>query len=79
MAFDKITTRLKILCDMDPALPPEVDPAIICQKVVQGVYAGVATSELDNLAAETAAYMSTTHPGMKTILYLPFGIQCFKF
>jgi hypothetical protein len=40
-----------------------VDPTIVCQKVVQGVYAGVTTTQLDNLAAETAAYMSTTHPG----------------
>lgn len=48
---------------MDPPLPPEVDPTIVCQKVVQGVYSGVKTTELDNLAAETAAYMSTTHPG----------------
>lgn len=35
--------------------------------MVQGVYAGVKTTELDNLAAETAAFMSTTHPGTKTI------------
>jgi len=40
-----------------------VDPTIVCQKVVQGVFAGVTTTQLDNLAAETAAYMSTTHPG----------------
>lgn len=31
-------------------------------KVISGVYSGVTTSELDNLAAETAAYMTTKHP-----------------
>lgn len=63
VAFDKITLRIRRLCEQEPALPVEVDPTIICQKVVQGVYAGVKTTELDNLAAETAAYLSTTHPG----------------
>ncbi len=61
--FDKITLRLKRLCKQDPALPIEVDPVLVCQKVTQGVFAGVKTTELDNLAAETAAYLSTTHPG----------------
>ncbi|XP_049848786.1 ribonucleoside-diphosphate reductase large subunit-like [Schistocerca gregaria] len=63
VAFDKITIRLRRLCEQDPPLPAAVDPTIVCQKVVQGVYSGVKTTELDNLAAETAAYMSTTHPG----------------
>jgi hypothetical protein len=31
-------------------------------KVVNGLYAGVTTVELDNLAAETAATMTTKHP-----------------
>ena len=35
-----------------------IDPASIAQKVVQGVYQGVTTVELDNLAAETAAYLT---------------------
>ena len=39
-----------------------IEPVLIAQKVVQGVYPGVTTSELDELAAETAAYMSTQHP-----------------
>lgn len=65
--FDKITERLERLCLMSPKLPDEVDPVLVCQKVVQGVYPGVKTTELDNLAAETAAYMSTTHPGYATL------------
>jgi ribonucleoside-diphosphate reductase subunit M1 len=31
-------------------------------KVIQGVYQGVTTVELDNLAAETTAYLTTKHP-----------------
>jgi len=31
-------------------------------KVIQGLYDGVSTTELDNLAAETAASMATNHP-----------------
>ncbi|KAF8873445.1 ribonucleotide reductase [Gymnopilus junonius] len=40
-----------------------VDPIEVTQKVVMGVYHGVTTVELDNLAAETAAYLTTKHPG----------------
>ncbi|TAQ83418.1 hypothetical protein B7494_g8258 [Chlorociboria aeruginascens] len=58
--FDKITARVSRLCyglDTD-----HVDAAAITQKVISGVYQGVTTVELDNLAAETAAYMTVTHP-----------------
>ena len=37
-----------------------VDPALVAQKVIQGVYQGVTTVELDNLAAETTAYLTVT-------------------
>merc|ERR1719456_1342684 len=58
--FDKITDRLRALCD---GLSSEyVNPVLITQKVVEGVYNGVTTSELDSLAAETCAYMSQRHP-----------------
>lgn len=36
-------------------------------KVVSGVYSGVTTSELDTLAAETAASMTTKHPDYATL------------
>lgn len=39
-----------------------VDPVRISQKVIQGVYPGVTTTELDELAAQTAAYNATQHP-----------------
>ncbi|KAG0078313.1 Ribonucleoside-diphosphate reductase large subunit [Podila epicladia] len=60
VAFDKITARIIKLCyglDMN-----FVDPVQVTQKVISGVYQGVSTVELDNLAAETAAYMTTKHP-----------------
>lgn len=34
----------------------------ITKKVIAGVYNGVTTVELDNLASETAAYLTTRHP-----------------
>ncbi len=34
----------------------------MAQKVAMGVYRGVTTSELDELAAETAAAMTSMHP-----------------
>lgn len=46
--FDKITARVKKLCY---GLNPIVDPTVIAMKVIEGVYEGVTTSALDNLAA----------------------------
>ncbi len=57
--FDKITARIKKLCY---GLSDFVQPIAISQKVVQGLYNGVTTTELDNLAAETAATMAPIHP-----------------
>ncbi|KAL7017563.1 hypothetical protein ACKWTF_010434 [Chironomus riparius] len=57
--FDKITSRIQKLCyglNMD-----FVDPVSITFKVINGLYTGVTTQELDNLAAETAATMTTDH------------------
>eukprot|EP01119_Soliformovum_irregulare_P025139 TRINITY_DN9225_c0_g1_i2.p1 TRINITY_DN9225_c0_g1~~TRINITY_DN9225_c0_g1_i2.p1 ORF type:complete len:835 (+),score=270.54 TRINITY_DN9225_c0_g1_i2:34-2538(+) len=61
--FDKITLRLQHLCELKPELDPIVDPTQVTQRVIQGVFPGVKTVELDNLAAETAAFMITIHPG----------------
>jgi len=58
--FDKITSRVSKLCY--GLNTKYVDPVIISQKVIQGVYPGVTTVELDNLAAETAASLATQHP-----------------
>src|SRR5690606_34844817 len=60
VSFDKITARVKKLCY---GLSQEyVDSIEIAKKVIQGLYDGVSTTELDNLAAETAATMATQHP-----------------
>ena len=58
--FDKITARVEKLCY---GLNAEyVDAIDVAKKVIQGLYDGVTTSELDNLAAETAASLTTKHP-----------------
>src|ERR1700753_4016300 len=58
--FDKITARIEKLCyGLNPAL---VDPIDVAKKVIEGLYDGVTTAELDNLAAETAASLTTKHP-----------------
>ncbi|MEP7264660.1 MAG: ribonucleoside-diphosphate reductase subunit alpha [Bacteroidota bacterium] len=58
--FDKITARVQKLCY---GLSTEhVSPLMVAQKVIEGVYDGVTTTELDNLAAETAASLTTRHP-----------------
>lgn len=60
VSFDKITARIKKLCyGLDMRY---VDYIEISKKVVLGLYDGVTTTELDNLAAETAATMATIHP-----------------
>ncbi|KAL3942381.1 MAG: hypothetical protein SGBAC_003413 [Bacillariaceae sp.] len=58
--FDKITSRISKLCGGLDA--KHVDPVVISQKVIQGVYPGVTTTELDELAAQTAASFATQHP-----------------
>ena len=60
VSFDKITARVKKLCyGLDPN---HIDSIEISKKVILGLYDGVATTELDNLAAETAASMAAYHP-----------------
>lgn len=57
--FDKITQRLSILCD---GLTSVINPTKVAQQVCAGLYNGVTTQELDELAAETAAQMTIDHP-----------------
>ncbi|MBL0295526.1 MAG: ribonucleoside-diphosphate reductase subunit alpha [Saprospiraceae bacterium] len=60
VSFDKITARIKKLCyGLNQQF---IDPIEIAKKVIQGIYNGVTTSQLDNLAAETAASMAIVHP-----------------
>lgn len=58
--FDKVTARIEKLCyglDLN-----YIEPVDIAKKVINGIYDGVTTVELDNLAAETAASMTVKHP-----------------
>jgi len=57
--FDKITARIKQMCY---GLNDLVAPTRVAMRVIEGLYDGVTTSELDNLAAEIAASMTTVHP-----------------
>jgi ribonucleoside-diphosphate reductase alpha subunit len=58
--FDKITARIEKLCyGLDPKF---VNPVEVAMKVINGLYDGVSTVELDNLAAEIAASLTTRHP-----------------
>ena len=58
--FDKITARIEKLCyGLDPKF---INPVEVAMKVINGLFDGVSTQELDNLAAEIAASMTTRHP-----------------
>jgi ribonucleoside-diphosphate reductase alpha chain len=58
--FDKITARIeKLSYSLDPFF---VQPLEVARKVITGLFDGVKTTELDNLAAETAASLTTKHP-----------------
>src|ERR1700755_349258 len=57
--FDKITARIEKL---SYSLSPLVNAVDVAKKVIEGIYDGVPTTELDNLAAETAASLTTKHP-----------------
>ncbi|MGC4101589.1 ribonucleoside-diphosphate reductase subunit alpha [Ferruginibacter sp.] len=57
--FDKVTARIEKL---SYGLSPIVNVIDVAKKTIEGIYAGVPTTELDNLAAETAASLTITHP-----------------
>ncbi len=60
--LDKITDRISYLRCKEPQLNQLADPVKVAIKVVEGLYDGVTTVDLDILAAETAATMATVHP-----------------
>jgi ribonucleoside-diphosphate reductase alpha subunit len=57
--FDKVTARIEKL---SYGLNPMVSVIDVAKKTIEGIYEGVPTTELDNLAAETAASLTITHP-----------------
>ncbi len=57
--FDKVTSRIEKL---SYSLSPLVDVYEVAKKTIEGIFDNVLTTDLDNLAAETAASLTTTHP-----------------
>lgn len=57
--FDKITARIIKMCY---GLDPLVSPEGVAMKVIEGLFDGVTTTQLDNLAAEVAAAKTIDHP-----------------
>src|SRR6195952_4433774 len=57
--FDKVTARIEKL---SYSLSPMVNVIDVAKKTIEGIYEGVATTDLDNLAAETAASLTISHP-----------------
>ena len=57
--FDAITDRIE---NLSKDLIGNIEPVIVAQKVIEGIYDGISTRQLDQLAAETAAYLSVKHP-----------------
>lgn len=57
--FDKITARIVKMCY---GLDPLVSPEAVAMKVIEGLFDGVTTKQLDNLAAEVAAAKTIDHP-----------------
>ena len=74
--FDKITTSLKKL-----SYGLNCDPVLVSQKVCAGVYKGITTSQLAELAAETAAALTTNHPDYASVcsianLIITVSVRC---
>ena len=57
--FDKITDRIKSLCD---GITKNVDPVIISQKICSQIHDKIKTKDIDELASQTAIGMITMHP-----------------
>lgn len=81
--FDKITARLKKLSY--GLSQDHCDAVLVAQKVCAGVYKGVTTSQLDELAAETAAALTASHPDYAQVVessFIEFGkylCKCYNF
>lgn len=71
--FDEITTRIRKL---SYGLSPEhCDLVLVAQKVCASVKKGITTTQLDDLAAETAAAMTADHPHYATVSFLLLGLD----
>lgn len=63
VSFDKVLKRIENLSDTTM----KVDPYMVAQKTISGIFPGVNTRELDSLAAEISAHLSTLHPDYDTL------------
>ena len=62
ISFDKITKRIKLLCD-----GLEVEPSKVTQKTVDSLVDGITTTRIDEISAEVSANMSTDHPDYEVL------------
>ena len=68
VSFDKILNRIRSLCFSEEFKNGlNIDETILAQKVVQEIYDGVKTSELDDLSAQNAMSLYSTHPDFKVL------------
>ena len=75
VSFDKILNRIRSLCFSEEFKNGlNIDETILAQKVVQEIYDGVKTSELDDLSAQNAMSLYSTHPDFKVLVELQFQI-----
>ena len=68
VSFDKILNRIQKLSSSDEFNNKlSIDETIISQKVIQEIYDGVKTSELDELASQISVSMYSKHPDYKVL------------
>ena len=68
VSFDKILNRIRSLCFSEEfSNGLNIDETLVAQKVVQEIYDGVKTSELDDLSAQISMSMYSSHPDFKTL------------
>ena len=57
ISLDKITNRVSVL-----ATGLSIDPIVVAQKAIPGLYNSITTTEIDNYLAETSASLTVEHP-----------------
>ena len=57
VSLDKITNSVSVL-----ATGLSIDPIVVAQKAIPGLYNEITTTEIDNYLAETAAALTVEHP-----------------
>ena len=68
VSFDKISSRIRSLCNSQEFKTKlTIDETIIAQKVVQEIFDGVKTTELDELSSQIAIALYSQHPDYKTL------------